>query len=97
VPWSPCWREEHRRRWCRWRDSESSHGGGTVRAAGQQKLVRRQDGKGAGGQQRSARRVHCSRWRRRQRQARVDANGQGTRAGVTMTACNQINIYKIKE
>jgi len=70
--------------------------GGTVRAAGQQKLARRQDGKGGGGQRRSARRVHCSRWWRRRWEAWADADWQGTRAGGMTMACNQINIYKIK-
>jgi len=78
-------------------DSESSRSGGTVRAAGQQKLVRQQDGKGSGGWQQSARCIRCSRWWQQQRQARADADGQGMRAGATTTACNQINIYKIKK
>ena len=79
------------------RNSESSHGGGTVRAAGQPKPARWQDGKGGGGRRRSARRVRCSRWRRQLRQVRVDADGQGTRAGAATMACNQIIIYKIKK
>ena len=97
APWSPCLREQHRWRQ-RQRLRSQTENGATVKAHAAARRWGRWDSKSLrGGRMASARRVRCSQWRQWWRQVRADADGQGTRAGATTTACNQIKIYKIKK
>jgi hypothetical protein len=79
-------------RWQRWWRQRELGGNNDCDGAGRQRLKgqrgRRWDGEGGDGRQRSARRVRCRRWRRRQQrwQAKADADELETRAGATTTA-----------